>query len=29
MGSESYKFNRQRGLKLQVEFTKNKSVILP
>ena len=29
MGSESYEFNRQRGLKLQVEFTKNKSVILP
>ena len=29
MGGESYKFNKQRGLKLQVEFTKNKSVILP
>ena len=28
MGSESYKFNRQQGLKLQVELTKNKSVIL-
>lgn len=29
MGSESYKFNKQRGLKLQVGFIKNKSVFLP